>query len=193
MSAYDLDAINALVIRVAIDLAYRAIRSKYRQTPLSVAPAPSRFSDPEGHYTVLYGTTSPSCSLWEAVFRGRFDRVKRRRFSRSELEDYLLVTLTSREVLSLVDLRGDNGRRIGAPTAATHDADHRSGQALSAAVHCTEADGIIFSSRFTGDTCFALFNRSLEKIRYLGIERLVNHPDILAALERYRIQLEPNE
>lgn len=72
MSTYDLDAISALVIKVAIDLAYRTIRSKYRQTPLSVAPAPSRFSDPEGHYTVLYGTTSPSCSLWEAVFCGRF-------------------------------------------------------------------------------------------------------------------------
>ena len=93
----------------------------------------------------------------------------------------------------LVDLRGDNGCRIGAPTAATHDADHRSGQALSAAVHRTRVDGIIFSSRFTGDTCFALFDRSLEKIRYLGTERLVNHPDVLAALERYRIELEPKE
>lgn len=193
MSAYDLDAINALAIEVAIDLAYRTIRSKFRQTPLAVAPAPSRFSDPKGSYAVLYGTTSPSCSLWEVVFRGRFDRVRHRRFSRSVLEDYLLVTMTSRELLSLIDMRGDNGRRIGAPTAATHDADHRSGRALSAAIHRTVADGIVFSSRFTGDNCFALFDRSLEKIGYLSTQRLVNHPEILAALERYQIALEPNE
>ncbi len=45
---------------------------------------------------------------------------------------------------------------------------------LSAAVHAgvLEADGMLFASRFTGDTCVAVFDRTFGRVRALGVAEL---------------------
>ncbi len=50
---------------------YRVIRSTYSKAPLTAVPARSRFSDPAGHYAVLYAANTVRCAFWEAVARGR--------------------------------------------------------------------------------------------------------------------------
>ncbi len=57
----------------------------------------------------------------------------------------MVVMLHTIEPLSLVDLRHDGPVRIGAPTAVTHDADHRAGKSVSAATYANvpDADGLL--------------------------------------------------
>ena len=81
--------------------------------------------------------------------------------------------------------------RIGAPSAVTHDANHAAGRALSAAVHAAvpEADEILFSSRFTGDRCVAVYERAFGKLTVLDIAYPARHVEFLDALEDYDIAL----
>ena len=102
-----------------------------------------------------------------------------------------MVSIRSTEPLALIDLRGDGPVRIGAPSAVAHDGNHAAGRALSAAVHAClpEADGFLFPSRFTGDTCVAVFDRAFGKLTALDIADLARHVDFLDALDDYDIVL----
>ena len=101
----------------------------------SAAHAPSRFSDPQGRYAVLYASEAVRCAFWETMGRNRLARRRRRELPRIEVESRLVVSIRSTEPLGLIDLRGDGPVRIGAPSAVSHDGNHAAGRALSAAVH----------------------------------------------------------
>ena len=103
-----------------------------------------------------------------------------------------MVTLCTIEPLALVDLRDDGAVRIGAPTAVTHDADHRAGQTLSAATYrdVMQADGFVYRSRFTGDTCVAVFDRATAKLAVREVRGLVEHPKFAEVLSDYKIALD---
>ena len=102
-----------------------------------------------------------------------------------------MASIGSTEPLALIDLRGDGPVRIGAPSAVTHDGNHAAGRALSATAHAdvAEADGFLFPSRFTGDTCVAVFDRAFGKLKALDIAELVCHVEFLDALDDYGIVL----
>ena len=153
--------------------------------------APSRFGDPQGRYAVLYASETVRCAFWETLGRNRFARRRRRELPRTEVEARLVVSILSIEPLALIDLRGDGPARIGAPSAVAHDGNHASGRALSAAVHADvpEADGFLFPSRFTGDTCVAVFQRAFGKLMALDMAELVRHVEFLDALGDYDIVL----
>ena len=107
----------------------------------------------------------------------------------------MVVALHTIEPLSLVDLRHDGPVRIGAPTAVTHNADHRAGQSLSAATYANvpEADGFVYQSRFTGHMCMAVFDRATAKLAVLDLIGLVQHPKFADVLIDYEITLRSTE
>ena len=176
---------------VRLDEAYRLIRRRHRDRPLGTIPAPSRFSDPLGGYSVLYATQSMRCAVWEGLTRDRFARRRRRMLAFREVEPVVVVTLHTIEPLSLVDLRHDGPVRIGAPTAVTHDANHRAGQSLSAATYANvpDADGFVYQSRFTGHTCVAIFDRAIGKLAVRDVTGLVQHPKFADVFIDYEITL----
>lgn len=188
---YDPDRLRSRLRAIRLGRVFRVIHRDRRATPMEAAPAPSRFSDPEGCYAVLYASDAVRCAFWETLGRNRFVRRRRRELPLSEVEARLVVSIASTGTLALVDLRGDGPVRIGAPSAVAHDGNHAAGRALSAAVHdgMPEADGFLFASRFTGDNCVAVFDRAFGKLRALGIEELVRHVDFLDALDDYDIVL----
>ena len=47
----------------------RIIHRRFAATPLGCVPAPSRFSDPDGLYAVLYAALTVRCAVWEALLR----------------------------------------------------------------------------------------------------------------------------
>ena len=140
---------------------------------------------------MLYASETVRCAFWETLGRNRFARRRRRELPRTEVEARLVVSILSIEPLALIDLRGDGPARIGAPSAVAHDGNHASGRALSAAVHADvpEADGFLFPSRFTGDTCVAVFQRAFGKLMALDMAELVRHVEFLDALGDYDIVL----
>lgn len=192
MSAgYDPDRLRSLLRSIPLGRVFRVIHRDRRATPLGAAPAPSRFSDPLERYAMLYASETLRCAFWETLARNRFARRRRRELPRSEVEARLVVSIGSNGPLALIDLRGDGPVRIGAPSAVAHDGNHAAGRALSAAVHAgmPEADGFLFASRFTGDTCVAVFDRAFGKLRVLGVAELSRHVEFLDTLDDYDVVL----
>ena len=188
---YDPDRLRSRLGTIRLGRVFRVIHRDRRSAPLGAVPTPSRFSDPREQYAVLYASDAVRCAFWETLGRNRFARRRRRDLPRTEVEARLVVSVSSSESLALVDLRGDGPVRIGAPSAVAHDGNHAAGRALSAAVHAgvPEADGFLYPSRFTGDTCVAVFDRSFGKLKLLGIDELVRHAGLLDALDDYSIVL----
>ncbi len=191
IGGYDPDRLRSRLGANRLGRVFRVIRRDRRSTPLGAVPAPSRFSDPKERYAVLYASDTVRCAFWETLGRNRFARRRRRELPRTEIEARLVVSISSTEPLALVDLRGDGPVRIGARSAVAHDGNHAAGRALSAAVHAgvPEADGFLYPSRFTGDICVAVFDRSFGKLELLGIDELVRHSGLLDALDDYGIVL----
>ena len=152
---YDPDRLRTGLCTVRLERVFRVIHRSRGAAPLAAVPSPSRFSDPQAGYSVLYGAETVRCAFWETLGRNRFARRRERELPRSDVEARLVVPVRSDGALSLVDLRGDGPVRIGAPSAVAHDGNHAAGRALSAAVHgnLPEADGFLFASRFTGEQC----------------------------------------
>ena len=188
---YDPDRLRSRLRSIRLGRVFRVIHRDRRSAPLGAAPTPSRFSDPRKRYAVLYASDAVRCAFWETLCRNRFARRRRRELPRVEVEFRLVVSIGSTETLSLIDLRGDGPVRLGAPSAVAHDGNHVAGRALSATVHAgvPEADGFLFASRFTGDTCVAVFDRAFGKLMLLGIDELVRHVGFLDALDDYDIVL----
>lgn len=191
MAAYANARLRQQLRPIHLDGAYRVTRARHHATPLAAVPTPSRFSDPNGSYPVLYGASTVACAFLESRVRNILDRRARRAIPRSSVDDAIVVAFRSTSSLLLIDLRGDGPIRLGAPTAVTHDSRHTAGQALSAAIYSgvDEADGLVYASRFTGDLCLAVFDRALPKLATTAITRLVEHDDFLSSIEHFDITL----
>ena len=192
MSArYEPARIRSRIQVVRLERFYRLVRDVHETSPLGAVPKPSRFSDPAAGYSVLYAAETLECAFWEAIGRGRFTHRKRWWLPYAVVAATRIVSLSSTKALELVDLRGDGPIRIGAPTAVVHDANHAAGRTLSAAVYhdVPEADGFLFSSRFTGKACVAVFDRALTKLRSVSVQTLMEDAEFLRALDDYDITI----
>ena len=182
--------IEAQIRTFRIALMFRVINQRHAAPPLNAIPAPSRFSDPAGNYTVLYGAETVPCCIWEVVVRNRLTRRHRRVVPQSGITSRLVVSFQSQQDLNLVDLRGDGPIRIGAPPDVVHDSNHLEGRSLSADVYAhTQADGFLYHSRFTGHWCCAIFDRAFDKLDTLAVNPLTQHADFWNALNDYDITL----
>ncbi|MCG8356946.1 MAG: RES domain-containing protein [Kiloniellales bacterium] len=188
---YDPARIGKQLRATQLERMFRVIRSHHVDSPFGVVPAPSRFGDPEGRFSVLYASEAVRCSFWEAIVRNRFDRRKRRQIPRSDIESRWVVAFCSDAPLSLVDLTADGPIRIAAPSAVAHNSNHAAGRALSAATYrqVPHADGFLFQSRFTGHLCVAVFDRAIGKLQAMDVSALITHADLLDALDDYEITL----
>ncbi|MCY4342854.1 MAG: RES family NAD+ phosphorylase [Gammaproteobacteria bacterium] len=144
---YEPDRLRAGLCAVMLEGVFRILHRSHRDTPLAATPAPSRFSDPQMRYAVLYAATSVRCAFWETLGRNRFARRQPRWLPRSEAEARLVVSIRSEATLSLIDLRGDGPLRIGAPSAASRDGNRSAGRALSAAIHNGRSRKVLRSFR----------------------------------------------
>ncbi len=171
---------------------FRLIHQRHIVNPLRAVPAPSRFSDPNGNYAVLYGAATVSCCLWENVVRNSLTRRQHREILRSDITSRRVVLFQSQQDLNLVDLREDGPVRIGAPPDVVHDSNHHEGRLLSTAFYTLQknVDGFLYSSRFTGEQCYAIFDRAFHKLNQTGrVTQLTQRPSFWQALNHYKITL----
>ena len=89
--AYAPDRLRSRLRDVRLGRVFRVIHRDHRARPLRAAPAPSRFSDPQGGYAVLYASEAVRCAFWESLGRNRFARRRARELPRSEVEARLVV------------------------------------------------------------------------------------------------------
>ena len=102
---YEAKGIRERIRPVRPDEAYRLIHRRHRERPLGTIPTPSQFSDPLGHYSVLYAAQSMQGAVWEGLARDRFARRRRRILAFGEVEPIVVVTLDAIEPLPLINLR----------------------------------------------------------------------------------------
>ena len=100
---YDPDRLRTGLCTVRLERVFRVIHRSHRAVPLAAVPAPSRFSDPQKGYSVLYGAETVRCAFWETLARNRFARRRERELPHSDVEARLVVSVRSDGALSLVD------------------------------------------------------------------------------------------
>lgn len=85
----------------------------------------------------------------------------------AELEALTYAEIEIARPLNLVDLRGDGPAIMGVPTDAVRASSCRLGKIWSLAFwsHDVAPDGIIYPSRLNEETCIALFDRALPKVK----------------------------
>jgi hypothetical protein len=81
--------------------------------------------------------------------------------------------------------------RIGAPPDVVHDSNHHEGRLLSIAFYTLtdDVDGFLYCSRFTGEDCYAIFDRAFDKLNWVSVTALIRRPSFWNALSNYHINL----
>lgn len=92
---------------------------------------------------------------------------------------------------SRLDLRADRCTRIGAPTDVVQARNHAAGRAFGKVIHASheDVDGLVYSSRLTGEDVYAIYERSVRKLNVGEVGQLEEHVELPDVLERHGIGL----
>lgn len=172
---------------------HRIMADRHRKNPLGTSPADSRFCTRNGGFTVLYAAPEFATAFVETVVRDRFTKRQGCEVAVKEItaRSWAQIAMQPQETLTLVDLRGDGCTRIGAPTDTVNARNHAAGRAFARYIHAGHADvdGVVYSSRLTGEDVYAVFGRSTGRLAVIDTGLLEEHPELTGILQRYEIGL----
>ncbi|MCY4186066.1 MAG: RES family NAD+ phosphorylase [Rhodobacteraceae bacterium] len=193
MSVYPKNRIVPLLKRITLPPSYRIIPSKYETTPLGTKLANSRFCTTNSNFSILYAASDFYTVFIEVVIRDRFTQIDQRKIYRPELTDRSYVSIISipNSNLIFLDLRQDGCTRLGAPTDAVNASIHCAGQELGQEIYSnhSEVDGLLFSSRLTGNDIYAIFDRAISKLSVIEFKKIIDHQELPKIFNRYEIKL----
>jgi hypothetical protein len=180
MTRYPRLSLEARLHASAIESAHRIYGLTDLREPLKIRPSPSRFCDGTSGYAVLYAAVSFETCVVETLVRDRFAWRARRELPLAAILMRACAHMATKpgQKLNLRDLRGSGCLEIGAPTDAVRARHLAAGQALARAVYeeHPDVDGVVYSSRLTGEDCLAVFDRAVENLVVLKIWELKDHP-----------------
>lgn len=165
--------------------------------PLGFGKTPSRFSDPRrrkpaNRFGVLYmGDTVKVCFL-EAVLRDQRDGlIGDLPIAESELHDRRYAQIEVIAPLTMVDLRGDGGIKMGVPTDVAKSSKQSLAREWAVAFHehRDQVDGIIYPSRLNGHTNLAVFDRAIGKLKAVGATKLIRAPGLANVLDDLNVAI----
>lgn len=192
-SRYPRSLIEPLLVGTAIPESYRIMSQRHVGSPLGTTPADSRFATRTGGYTVLYAAPDFSTAFIETIVRDRFAHRRTRKVALREITERAWVRISSEPStrLTLLDLRADGCTRIGAPTDVVQARNHAAGRAFGKTIHAEQADvdGLVYASRLTREDVYAIYGRSVVKLKAGDVGRLEEHVDLPGVLARHGIGL----
>lgn len=145
----------------------RIIPSDHLGAPLEMVRDNTRFCSEDGAFAILYTSPDFATAFLETVVRDRFIRKNRRTIPLKNIIERVWIRIESNlgARLNLLDLRGDGCVRLGVPTDAVNARNHVADRALARAIHFghEDVDGLLFSSRLTGEDVYAVFDRGIER------------------------------
>ncbi len=163
--ALDPTVVRGLTRPITTSLWLRIMKRRHAGNPLGTGPGSSRFASRASPYTILYGGKSLLAAIAEAILRDRFSDDARapRELDISEVQDYSITEISTKDVLNVLDLRNEGAFRLGVKTDAVGARNHRAGQAFAERLHgeFPSIDGILYASRMTGCDCVAVFDRAI--------------------------------
>ena len=192
-SRYPRSLIEPLLVRTAFPESYRIMPRRHVGSPLGTTPADSRFATRTGGYTVLYAAPDFTTAFIETIVRDRFAHRRTRKVALREITErvWVRIAATPGTPLTLLDLRADGCTRIGAPTDVVQARNHAAGRAFGKTIHAehAELDGLVYASRLTGEDVFAIYGRSVRKLKTGDFGQLDAHVELPDVLERHGIGL----
>ena len=192
-SRYLRSLIEPLLVRTAFPESYRIMSQRHVGSPLGTTPADSRFATRTGGYTVLYAAPDFSTAFIETIVRDRFVHRRTREVALREITERVWVRIAAEPgaPLTLLDLRTDGCTRIGAPTDVVQARNHSAGRAFGKTIHAEHADvdGLVYASRLTGKDAYAIYDRSVGKLKAGDVGQLEDHMDVPDILECHGIGL----
>ncbi|MCY3624104.1 MAG: RES family NAD+ phosphorylase [Gammaproteobacteria bacterium] len=190
---YPRSLIERLLVRTAFPDSYRIIPRRHVGSPLGATPADSRFATRTGSYTVLYSAPAFTTAFIETIVRDRFVHRRTRKVAFREITERVWVRISAESStgLTFLDLRADGCTRIGAPTDVVQARNHAAGRAFGKAIHASheDVDGLVYSSRLTGEDVYAIYERSVRKLNVGEVGQLEEHVELPDVLERHGIGL----
>ena len=191
--SYRRSRIAPVLLTGAMPSSYRIMARRHRSDPLGTSPADSRFCTRNGGFTVLYAAPEFATAFVETVVRDRFRGRQGCEIAVKEITArvWARISMQADAALTLLDLRGDGCTRIGAPTDTVNARNHAAGRAFAKAIHAghVDVDGIVYSSRLTGEDVYAVFDRSTEQLASAETGLLEDHPELPDIVKRYGIGL----
>ena len=190
---YRRSRIAPVLVTAPMPSSYRIMASHHRSDPLGTSPADSRFCTRNGGFTVLYAAPEFGTAFVETVVRDRFTGRQSCEIAVKEITArvWARFSMHAGAAFTLLDLRGDGCTRIGAPTDTVNARNHAAGRAFARAIHAdhVNVDGIVYSSRLTGENVYAVFDRATGKLDAVKTGLLEDHPELPEVLKRYDIGL----
>lgn len=172
--AYSADLFRIHLRLIPPSVMYRVISVAHIKTPLAFIDSDARFNDPRAEraaterFKVLYASNRLFTSLWEAAIRNAPAQTDEQYIARRVLDAVRVVALRWTAPLTVLDIRGSGYLDINASPdiVKTRHKDYSDSQEFSAFVveHLPECEGILYSSRYTGHPCLALYDHAEEKL-----------------------------
>ena len=142
---------------------------------------------------MLYAAPDFTTAFIETIVRDKFVRRRTRQVALREIKERVWVRIEAKPgvALTLLDIRADGCTRIGAPTDVVQARNHSAGRSFGRTIHAEHADvdGLIYASRLTGKDAYAIYERSVGKLRVGDVGQLVEHVELASVLERHAIGL----
>ena len=155
-------ALAQLVVRLEVSGFVRVVRRAHAATPLGMGFGKTRFSSPSNAFQLLYIAQDSRTAIAEAIIRDRFQYRTKRELLRIEFDHYSITEVQNLKPLTLIDMRTDGAMLLGVPTDAVRSRAHNAGRVFSQRLFDnTQADGIVYLSRLTGQTCVAVYDRAV--------------------------------
>ena len=192
-SRYPRSLIEPLLVRTAFPESYRIMSQRHVGSPLGTTAADSRFATRTGGYTVLYAAPDFTTAFIETIVRDRFAHRRTREVALREITERVWVRIAAEPGarLTLLDLRADGCTRIGAPTDVVQARNHSAGRSFGKTIHAEHADvdGLVYASGLTGKDAYAIYDRSVGKLKAGDVGQLEEHVELAGVLERHGIGL----
>ena len=190
---YPRNLIELLLVRTVFPESYRIMPRRHVGSPLGTTPADSRFATRTGSYAVLYAAPDFTTAFLETIVRDRFVDRRTREVALREIMERVWVRIAAEPgaPLTILDLRADGCTRIGAPTDVVQARNHAAGRAFGKTIHVEHADvdGLVYASRLTGGDVYAIYDRSVVKLKAGDVGQLEEHVELPGVLERHGIGL----
>lgn len=178
-------------ISLEFDRYFRVFPARHSATPLGCGPGSSRFGASDKSFSVIYAARNFTTAIAEGLIRDRFEGLSERRLLLSELHGHVVGRIQTLAPLRVVDLRKGGCLKLGISTEIAGAKDFDLAQAFSHDVYShAEIDGILYSSRLTGENCVAVYERAIDTHLQAGlVSPLVQVASLAASLTSLNIRL----
>ncbi|NKC05435.1 RES family NAD+ phosphorylase [Ochrobactrum haematophilum] len=151
----------------------------------------TRFAASDNSFQLIYLAGNLATAIAETVVRDRFEGKAKRVLDITEVEDLVVLEVSARAPLTVVDLRTTGLLKLGITTTAARAKGQTVGRRLSKALYDHFAvDGVLYSSRLTSAECLAVYDRAVKpKLQSTAAVSLARHADLVTALTTINVSV----